>query len=73
MVQGDDASTINLRELRGRFGVVPQSPVLFGGSIRDNLDPWGRASDAQLTAALQVSWLRWFSVRNVQLVLVHRW
>jgi ATP-binding cassette subfamily C (CFTR/MRP) protein 10 len=70
MVQGDDASTLNLRELRGRFGVVPQSPVLFGGSIRDNLDPWGRASDAQLTAALQVGWLCWFSVRNLQLVLV---
>jgi ABC-type transport system involved in cytochrome bd biosynthesis fused ATPase/permease subunit len=54
MVQGDDASTLNLRELRGRFGVVPQNPVLFNGSIRDNLDPWGRASDEQLTAALQV-------------------
>jgi ATP-binding cassette subfamily C (CFTR/MRP) protein 10 len=54
MVQGDDASTLSLKELRGRFGVVPQSPVLFGGSVRDNLDPWGRASDQQLAATLQV-------------------
>jgi ATP-binding cassette subfamily C (CFTR/MRP) protein 10 len=59
MVQGDDASTLNLRELRGRFGVVPQSPVLFGGSIRENLDPWSRASDQQLATTLQVGLSRW--------------
>jgi hypothetical protein len=41
---------------------VPQSPVLFGCSIRDNLDPWGRASDQQLAATLQVTLLsRWLS------------
>lgn len=54
MVQGQDAKTLGLKDLRGRFGVVPQSPVLFGGSLRDNLDPYGRATDEQLAAALQV-------------------
>eukprot|EP00775_Hariotina_reticulata_P003522 gene3522-3792_t len=55
LVQNCDARQLALRDLRGRFGVVPQSPVLFSGSIRENLDPWGLATDEQLAAALQDS------------------
>jgi hypothetical protein len=54
LVQNCDAHQLPLRDLRGRFGVVPQSPVLFSGSIRENLDPWGAATDEQLASALQV-------------------
>lgn len=44
-----------MRQLRSTFcAVVPQQPVLFGGSLRENLDPYGRASDEQLAATLQV-------------------
>lgn len=57
LVHGQDAAALSLRELRGRFGVVPQQPLLFAGSVRDNLDPWGHASDEQLASTLQV--LQW--------------
>lgn len=54
MVLGSDAGSMGLRELRNHFAVVPQQPVLFYGTLRENLDPWGRASDEQLAATLQV-------------------
>jgi ABC-type multidrug transport system fused ATPase/permease subunit len=38
-VLGEDVQRLSLAELRARFGVVPQEPVLFGGSLADNLDP----------------------------------
>ena len=53
-VLGSDAQTLSLRDLRSHFAVVPQQPVLFYGTLRENLDPWGRASDKQLAATLQV-------------------
>jgi hypothetical protein len=52
-VHGVDAATLGLRHLRACFGVVPQQPLLFAGSLRDNLDPHGAASDQQLAATLQ--------------------
>ena len=30
-----------------------QDPVLFSSSVRENLDPWGRHTDAKLWAALE--------------------
>jgi len=51
---GTDTQTLSLRALRSQFAVVPQQPVLFTGSLRENLDPWGRATDEQLAATLQV-------------------
>ena len=30
-----------------------QDPVLFSGSLRDNLDPFGRYSDSQIWSALR--------------------
>ena len=33
----DDISSLKLRDLRGTFGFVPQDPVLFAGSLRENL------------------------------------
>lgn len=53
-VMGDDSSTLSLHDLRGRLGVVPQNPVIFSGTLRDNLDPAAAATDEELAAALQV-------------------
>lgn len=53
-VLGSDAEALTLRELRSHFAVVPQQPVLFYGTLRDNLDPYGRLTDEQLAATLQV-------------------
>ena len=34
-------------------GVIPQNPVLFSGSIRDNLDPFNRHTDEEVWAVLR--------------------
>jgi putative ABC transport system ATP-binding protein len=51
---GTDTATFDPRELRRRIGMVFQRPVVFGGTVRDNLrvaDP--DADDAALSAELE--------------------
>jgi ABC-type multidrug transport system fused ATPase/permease subunit len=52
LIDGIDASRYALRSLRERIAVVPQEPVLFSGSIADNIR-YGRldASDEEIVAA----------------------
>ncbi|XP_010488818.1 PREDICTED: ABC transporter C family member 13-like [Camelina sativa] len=45
MVDGINIHHLPIRELRSRFAVVPQSPFLFQGSLRNNLDPLGLSED----------------------------
>lgn len=53
VIDGIDISTIGLKELRKKVSIVPQSPVIFSGTIRSNLDPFGRYSDEELWQALE--------------------
>ena len=48
-------STLPLTELRRRVVVSETDPLLFSGPLREELDPWGRASDEQLVAAIAVA------------------
>lgn len=52
-LHGQDIYQLPLAELRGRFGVMPQTPLLFEGTVRDNLDPFGNCKDEDLASALQ--------------------
>uniref|UniRef100_A0A0A9GBQ8 ABC transporter domain-containing protein n=1 Tax=Arundo donax TaxID=35708 RepID=A0A0A9GBQ8_ARUDO len=53
IIDGVDISTLGLHDLRSRFGIIPQEPVLFEGTIRSNIDPIGQYSDAEIWQALE--------------------
>ena len=39
-IDGVDVKTIGLHTLREKMSIIPQSPFLFNGTIRQNLDPF---------------------------------
>ncbi|KAF4627293.1 hypothetical protein G7Y89_g10861 [Cudoniella acicularis] len=47
-IDGVDIAAVTLERLRQVVTVVPQDPTLFDGSLRDNLDPQNRHSDAEI-------------------------
>lgn len=44
-IDGVDISKVDLAVLRSRITVIPQTPALFEGTVRFNLDPWKEKSD----------------------------
>lgn len=53
IIDGKDIKDIALETLRSRISIIPQDPVLFSGSIRDNLDPFKQYSDIDLWKVLE--------------------
>ncbi|KAI9398440.1 hypothetical protein POPTR_003G182601v4 [Populus trichocarpa] len=53
VVDGLDITDVPVRDLRPRFAVVPQSPFLFEGSLRDNLDPFQMNNDLKIWDILE--------------------
>jgi len=52
-IDGQNTKQLELDSLRSAISIIPQDPVLFTGSIRYNLDPFGEHEDAQLWQAIQ--------------------
>lgn len=52
-IDGIDISKVKLRNLRRSLAIIPQDPVLFSGSIRENLDPSGDYSDNRIWSILK--------------------
>ncbi|XP_015431114.1 PREDICTED: probable multidrug resistance-associated protein lethal(2)03659 [Dufourea novaeangliae] len=46
-------NTIALHDFRSKISIIPQEPVLFGGSLRRNLDPFDEYTDSVLWETLQ--------------------
>lgn len=72
MIDDLDIAKMGLRDLRSRLTIVPQvyfkmfsntlvshhqDPVIFSGTIRDNLDPFSRHDSSELWSALQLTHL----------------
>jgi ABC-type multidrug transport system fused ATPase/permease subunit len=54
-IDGIDISKFGVRDLRSRLTIIPQDPILFEGTLRNNLDPLNECSDAQLWEALKLT------------------
>ncbi|XP_033614350.1 multidrug resistance-associated protein 1 isoform X4 [Fukomys damarensis] len=60
IIDGVDIAKIGLHNLRFKITIIPQDPVLFSGSLRMNLDPFGRYSDEEVWTALELAHLKGF-------------
>lgn len=56
-IDGVDLKAISFENLRRKISIIPQDPLLFVGTLRDNLDPYNEYSDPEL----------WNSLRRVDL------
>jgi len=61
-LDGENLLTMNLRHLRNHITLVPQSAVLFQGTLQYNCDPFGSHGEEAIWAALEQAqlapWLR---------------
>ncbi len=46
-------ASVGLDDVRSRISIIPQDPVLFTGTMRNNLDPFDEYSDAEIWFALE--------------------
>ncbi|XP_019419725.1 PREDICTED: ABC transporter C family member 2-like [Lupinus angustifolius] len=64
LIDDCDISKFGLADLRKVLGIIPQSPVLFSGTVRFNLDPFNEHNDADLWEALERAHLKDVIRRN---------
>ncbi|GAV76403.1 ABC_tran domain-containing protein/ABC_membrane domain-containing protein [Cephalotus follicularis] len=58
LIDGCDISKFGLTDVRKVLNIIPQSPVLFSGTVRFNLDPFSEHNDADLWEALERAHLK---------------
>jgi ABC-type multidrug transport system fused ATPase/permease subunit len=52
-VDGVDIASLALRKLRPSLSIIPQEPVVFSGTVRTNLDPFGEFTDTAMWEVLK--------------------
>ncbi|KAJ3207721.1 Multidrug resistance-associated protein 1, partial [Entophlyctis luteolus] len=58
VIDGIPTTSIGVKDLRSNLSIIPQDPVLFSGTVRLNLDPFGKHTDHELWLALESSGLK---------------
>ncbi|KAJ2802201.1 hypothetical protein H4R20_003374 [Coemansia guatemalensis] len=53
LLDGEDISKYGLFDVRSKLSIIPQDPVLFAGTVRENLDPFNNYSDQDIWRALE--------------------
>ncbi|OMO75049.1 hypothetical protein CCACVL1_16349 [Corchorus capsularis] len=64
LIDGCDIARFGLTDLRKVLSIIPQSPVLFSGTVRLNLDPFNEHNDPDLWEALERAHLKDVIRRN---------
>ncbi|KAJ1723570.1 hypothetical protein LPJ53_002093 [Coemansia erecta] len=57
IIDGEDISKYGLFDVRSKLSIIPQDPVLFVGTVRENIDPFGNYTDEQVWSALEYAHL----------------
>ena len=52
LLDGVDIRELGIRTLREKMAYIPQTPFVMAGTVRENLDPYARHSDADIWQAL---------------------
>ncbi|XP_040939884.1 ABC transporter C family member 12 isoform X2 [Gossypium hirsutum] len=64
LIDGCDVARFGLTDMRKVLSIIPQSPVLFSGTVRLNLDPFNEHNDDDLWEALERAHLKDVILRN---------
>ncbi|OMO75048.1 hypothetical protein CCACVL1_16348, partial [Corchorus capsularis] len=64
LIDGCNIARFGLTDLRKVLSIIPQSPVLFSGTVRLNLDPFNEHNDPDLWEALERAHLKDVIGRN---------
>ncbi|RWS24157.1 hypothetical protein B4U80_11357, partial [Leptotrombidium deliense] len=53
IIDGIDIKNLGLHDIRKKISIIPQDPVLFAGTVRNNIDPFNEKQDSELWQALE--------------------
>ena len=66
MIDNVDISRLGLHELRSAVTIIPQNPILFSGSLRENIDPLGVKDDTDIIKLLRTANLESYQDLNME-------
>merc|ERR1711892_223969 len=61
LIDNLDVAELGLHELRSSVTIIPQDPVLFSGSLRENVDPENTKTDAEILKLMKTANLEKYS------------